>query len=225
MAPTDCSATGSTSTFHTSAVSTTHSARLQRRGGHAGGELGGLVEPVVGELDGVGDPCLLRGGRGVGAGRDRLAGEVDGDVPVQRAVVGLEERLQLAEELAEVGQLPPAPPTAPKSSRRACHGTGCRRGGPRRGRSPYLNRTDPRRPGQWPGRDAGVISGDPTHSSVPSANRWCFQIGTSSLRVSMSARDASKDVPRWAEAVATTTAASPICRVPVRCTAASACTS
>ena len=34
--------------------------------------------------------------------------------------------------------------------------------------------------------------GEPTHSSLPSVNRWCFQIGTSDLRVSIRSRDASK---------------------------------
>ena len=40
--------------------------------------------------------------------------------------------------------------------------------------------------------------GVPTHSSVPSANCWCFQIGTSALSVSISARDAANASPRWA---------------------------
>ena len=34
----------------------------------------------------------------------------------------------------------------------------------------------------------------PTHSSVWSSKTWCFQIGTSALRVSMRARDAAADV-------------------------------
>ena len=67
-APTDWRATGSTSTFQTSVVLTTHSARL-----HAvavvtpEGNDGGLVEPVVGEPDRVGDGVLL-GRLGVGSG-------------------------------------------------------------------------------------------------------------------------------------------------------------
>ena len=42
----------------------------------------------------------------------------------------------------------------------------------------------------------------PTHSSVESSKTWCFQIGTSALRVSISARDAAKASTRWAEVVA-----------------------
>ena len=33
---------------------------------------------------------------------------------------------------------------------------------------------------------------------MPSANRWCFQIGTSALRVSISAREARNASSRWA---------------------------
>jgi hypothetical protein len=40
---------------------------------------------------------------------------------------------------------------------------------------------------------------------VPSSKRWCFQIGTSALRVSIRAREASNAWPRWAAVVATTT--------------------
>ena len=68
-------------------------------------------------------------------------------------------------------------------------------------------------------------TGEPTHSSVPSPKRWCFQIGTSALSVSISAREASKASPRCAAVVAMTTAMSPIARLPVRCTAATPCTS
>jgi hypothetical protein len=72
---------------------------------------------VVGELDGVRDPRLLGGaGRRVGTLRHRLPREVEGDVPVEGAVVGLEERLQLAEELGEIGQLTPC-------AQGATHGT------------------------------------------------------------------------------------------------------
>ena len=80
------------------------------RGGHAGGEAGGLVEPVVGEPDGVGDTAFCCAELGVGSGclGDGLAGQVERDVPVERPVVGLHHRLELAEELAEVGHaLPP----------------------------------------------------------------------------------------------------------------------
>ena len=65
---------------------------------------------------------------------------------------------------------------------------------------------------------SGRDQGEPTHSSDPSLNRWCFQIGTSALSVSMSSRDASNDVPRCAEVVATTTATSPMSREPTRWT-------
>ena len=72
--------------------------------GHAGGEVGGLVEPVVGEPHGVGDGVAAASGTGSGrTPGDGLAGHVEGDVPVERAVVGLHHRLQLAEELVEVG--------------------------------------------------------------------------------------------------------------------------
>src|SRR4051794_32349096 len=43
---------------------------------------------------------------------------------------------------------------------------------------------------------ARTAQGVPTHSSVPSVNRWCFQMGTSSLSVSISARDAANASPR-----------------------------
>ena len=58
--------------------------------------------------------------------------------------------------------------------------------------------------------------GVPTHSCVPSSKRWCFQIGTSAFKVSMSMRDASKASPRCADVVATMTAMSPMASVPVR---------
>jgi hypothetical protein len=70
---------------------------------------GGLVEPVVGQLHGVGDGvCWAPVGDGSGDWRHGLAGQVERDVPVERAVVGLEHRLQLAEELVEVGHALPA---------------------------------------------------------------------------------------------------------------------
>ena len=56
--------------------------------------------------------------------------------------------------------------------------------------------------------------GVPTHSSVESSKTWCFQIGTSALRVSMRSREAANASPRWAAVVATTTARSPICSGP-----------
>ena len=72
MAPTTCSATGSTSRCHTVAGGLDPlGAAPGRRGGDAGGERGGLVEPVVGEAHGVGDLVLLARswGRGRAAGR------------------------------------------------------------------------------------------------------------------------------------------------------------
>ena len=55
-----------------------------------------------------------------------------------------------------------------------------------------------------------IGQGVPTHSSVPSTNRWCFQIGTVSLSSSMRARLASKASARCTAAAATTTATSPM---------------
>ena len=52
--------------------------------------------------------------------------------------------------------------------------------------------------------------GVPTHSSVPSAKIWCFQIGMVALSRSIRAREASYAWPRWAAEAATRTAASPI---------------
>ena len=79
-------------------------------GPDAGGERRGVVEPVVGQAYGVGDRVLLPlRRRGVGRGGDGLAGEVDRDVPVQRAVIGLHQRLDLTEELAQVTACPAGP--------------------------------------------------------------------------------------------------------------------
>ena len=61
---------------------------------------------------------------------------------------------------------------------------------PRQGRD--RGRTRPR------GAPSASRQGVPTHSSVPSVNCWCFQIGTSSLSVSISAREAANASPRWA---------------------------
>ena len=69
----------------------THSARLQAAVEVTPeGNVGGLVEPVVGEPHGVGDRVLLalRGG-GVGLLGDGASGDVTGQVPVHGAVVGL----------------------------------------------------------------------------------------------------------------------------------------
>ena len=77
---TDCSATGSTSTFQTSVVPTIHSARLQAAVEVTPeGNVGGLVEPVVGEPDGVGDlrPAASGSARGRASGRRVLAGHVE----------------------------------------------------------------------------------------------------------------------------------------------------
>src|SRR6516162_3699468 len=51
--------------------------------------------------------------------------------------------------------------------------------------------------------------GVPTHSLVPSAKRWCFQIGTDALSSSISARHASNASARCEQDTATTTARSP----------------
>ena len=73
--------------------------------GDAGGEVGGLVEPVVGQAHGVRDlVALVLGRRRVRRLGHGLAGGVDGEVPVQRPVVRLHHRLDLAEQLAEVGR-------------------------------------------------------------------------------------------------------------------------
>src|SRR5690606_22893535 len=55
----------------------------------------------------------------------------------------------------------------------------------------------------------GPPHGRPTHSSVPSAKFWYFQIGTLLLRSSIKARAAAKASARWAAAAARTTARSP----------------
>ena len=72
----------------------------------AGGELGGLIEPQVdGQPDRVGHLVAAASAKGegsLGLG-DGATGHVGGDVPVQRAVVGLHHRLDLAEERPEVG--------------------------------------------------------------------------------------------------------------------------
>ena len=102
---TEPSAIGSTSTFHTSVVPTIHSARLQAAVEVTPeGKLGGVVEPVVGEPDGVRDGVLLLlGRRRVGLLGDDLPGRVEGEVPVDGAVVRLHQRLDLAEQGAQVG--------------------------------------------------------------------------------------------------------------------------
>src|SRR5215471_7838752 len=65
----------------------------------------------------------------------------------------------------------------------------------------------------------------PTHSSEPSVNRWCFQIGTEALSSSISAWQAWKASARCGQDTPTTTARSPTLRSPTRCTAAIATTS
>jgi hypothetical protein len=82
-------------------------------------------------------------------------------------------------------------------------------------------RAEPGAAARPPGRRSGRA--DPLVGAV--GERWCFQIGTSALSVSISARVASNASPRWAAAVATTTAMSPIASRPTRCTAATPCTS
>ncbi len=74
--------------------------------GDAGAERGGLVEPVVGQAHAVGDLVLLgpRGG-GVGVLGHRAAGDVAGQRPVHRAVVGRHHRLDLAHQTGQVGHL------------------------------------------------------------------------------------------------------------------------
>ena len=61
-----------------------------------------------------------------------------------------------------------------------------------------------------PRRTRATGQGAPTHSSSPSLNIWCFQIGTSALSRSIRAREAVNASPRCAAESATTTAASPI---------------
>ena len=76
--------------------------------GDAGGERRGRVEPVVGETYGVRDRgLLLVGDARVGRLGGLLAGHVDRDVPVDRAVVGLHQRLDLGEERGQVGHRRP----------------------------------------------------------------------------------------------------------------------
>jgi hypothetical protein len=87
-------------------VPTTHSARL-----HAAVDVTPEGKWVVSssqwsaQPDGVGDlVALLLRGRRVGLLGDGLAGGVDRELPVQGTVVGLHHRLELAEELADVGR-------------------------------------------------------------------------------------------------------------------------
>jgi hypothetical protein len=56
----------------------------------------------------------------------------------------------------------------------------------------------------------------PTHSSVPSVNRWCFQIGTVAFSSSISAWHAWKASARCAQDTPTTTARSPTAKSPIR---------
>ena len=102
---TEDSAIGSTSTFQTSVVPTTHSARLQ-----AAVELTPEGNAVVSSSQWsarrtrVGDRVLLLlRRRRVGLLGDGLARQVEREVPVHRAVVGLHQELDLVEELGEVG--------------------------------------------------------------------------------------------------------------------------
>jgi hypothetical protein len=77
-----------------------------RRRGDPRAERGGLVEPVVGEPDRVGDLVLLTlAGGGIGLLRDRAAGDVAGQRPVHRAVVRRHHRLHLAHDARQVGHL------------------------------------------------------------------------------------------------------------------------
>ncbi len=105
-APTDEAAIGSTSTFHTSVVPTTHSARLQ-----AAVEVTPDGKSVVSSSQWSARrtaSAISSRSRceGVGSGRlgHGLASGVDGELPVQRAVVGLHHRLDLAEQLVEIGR-------------------------------------------------------------------------------------------------------------------------
>ena len=81
------------------------------------------------------------------------------------------------------------------------------------------------RVGDASARRAGcrAAQGVPTHSSVPSANAWCFQIGTSALRrVDQRPGGVERLAAVGRRRSRTMTAMSPISSVPVRCTAASA---
>ena len=99
IAFTTLSATGSTSRCHTGMLASTHSARLQAAIWLVpGGKLGGGVEPVLGELADVGEPGpVARVGRPVRLLRHDLAGQVAGELPVDRALVRGEHPLELTE--------------------------------------------------------------------------------------------------------------------------------
>ena len=103
---TERSATGSTSTFHTSVVADDPLGAAPGRGrGDAGRERGGARRasgrPGV-TASATASFCFWVG---VGSGdwATDLAGQVDREVPVDGAVVGLHQRLDLAEERAQVG--------------------------------------------------------------------------------------------------------------------------
>ena len=64
--------------------------------------------------------------------------------------------------------------------------------------------------------------GQLTHSSVPSAKTWRFQIGSRAFASSTSRAQAAKAAARCAVLTAATRATSPIRRVPTRCETATA---
>src|ERR1700729_2796363 len=61
----------------------------------------------------------------------------------------------------------------------------------------------------WLGR-VWLAHGLPTHSVVPSVNRWCFQIGTEAFSTSIRSRHASNASARCGQATAATTARAPM---------------
>ena len=102
---TEDSAIGSTSTFHTSVVPTTHSARL-----HAAVEVTPEGNSVVSSsqwsasrsASATASFCCCVGD-GSGDWATVLRASVEHEVPVHRAVVRLHQELELAEDLVEVG--------------------------------------------------------------------------------------------------------------------------
>ena len=105
MAPTDRSATGSTSTFHTSVVPTTHSARLQAavEVTPEGNDVASSSQWSASRTASATASFCRCVGEGSGDWATTLRASVDHEVPVDRALVGLHQGLDLAEQRAEVG--------------------------------------------------------------------------------------------------------------------------